>query len=98
MMKKQYLILTLIIACLLGLAAISTYPAKADAATFTISWWTVDGGGGKSTATGYTLNGTAGQPDAGSSSGTGFSLAGGFWAGHPGLILLRPLYLPVIQK
>ena len=52
---------------------------SASAQSFTIDWFTVDGGGGTSTGGGFELTGTAGQPDAGSMSGGPFSLDGGFW-------------------
>ena len=42
----------------------------------------------------YTLMGTIGQPDAGSHSGTGYDLTGGFWAW-----VARYLgYLPFIKR
>ncbi len=45
---------------------------------FDLSWHTVDGGGGTSTGGVFVLNGTIGQPDAGTLSGGGFELRGGF--------------------
>jgi hypothetical protein len=48
---------------------------------FDVSWWTIDGGGASSTGGAYIISGTAGQPDAGTLSGGGFTLSGGFWAG-----------------
>jgi len=44
---------------------------------------TLDGGGGISVGTEFTVHGTAGQPDAGSSTGSpsGFEVRGGFWNG-----------------
>ncbi len=46
-----------------------------------INWHTVDGGGGVSSAGGFTLHGTIGQHDAGNSlSAGGFTLEGGFWS------------------
>ena len=49
---------------------------------FTIGSFTIDGGGGTSTNTTYTLSGTIGQPDAGSvMSGGAYAVQGGFWAG-----------------
>lgn len=48
---------------------------------FNLTWSTVDGGGGVSTGSGYTLQGTIGQPDAGNLLGTGYTLQGGFWRG-----------------
>ncbi len=47
-----------------------------------ISWWTVDGGGGTSSGGAYTLSGTIGQADASTPmSGGAYTLTGGFWAG-----------------
>lgn len=47
-----------------------------------ISRFTVDGGGGTNSTGGtFALGGTIGQPDAGLLSGSGFTLAGGFWFG-----------------
>lgn len=49
---------------------------------FTITWYTIDGGGGTSSGGSFTLSGTIGQPDAGAAmTGGSFSLTGGFWAG-----------------
>ncbi len=45
---------------------------------FDVSWHTVDGGGGMSTGADFVLRGTIGQPDAGTLSGGGFELRGGF--------------------
>ena len=50
-------------------------------AQYQITWFTIDGGGGRSSSAGdtYTLEGTIGQPDAGLMSGGDYVLAGGFW-------------------
>jgi hypothetical protein len=49
---------------------------------YSLTWSTLDGGGGASAGGGLTLNGTIGQPDAGAPmSGGGFTLTGGFWSG-----------------
>jgi hypothetical protein len=48
---------------------------------FDHSWFTVDTGGGRSVGGGYALSATAGQPDAGEMSSSGYSLRGGFWGG-----------------
>jgi hypothetical protein len=62
--------------------------------SFSVSWYTFDGGGGTSTGGNYTLMGTIGQPDAGAHAATGYDLTGGFWTW-----LARYLgYLPAIQK
>lgn len=58
--------------------------------------WTSDGGGGTSRGGGWTLSGTAGQPDAGTLSGGRWQLEGGFWASAPPG--QRPVYLPLVQR
>ena len=52
------------------------------AQSYSIDWWTIDGGGGTSTGGVYAVTGTIGQPDAGSTAMTGgaYSVTGGFWA------------------
>jgi hypothetical protein len=47
---------------------------------FSVKWFTVDGGGGLSTGSRFTIQGTIGQPDAGQPIlGGGYSVRGGFW-------------------
>jgi len=50
---------------------------------YEISWYTIDGGGGRSTGGQYTITGTIGQPDAAYSSGGNYEILGGFWPGGP---------------
>ncbi len=74
--KTLFIILTLMI----GLLAASVALAQGGGG-YDLSWWTVDGGGEEVSGGGFTLNGTAGQPDAHNAlSGGGFTLTGGFWA------------------
>lgn len=51
----------------------------ASAQSYSIDWYTIDGGGGTSTGGVYSVTGTIGQPDAGTMSGGNFMLQGGFW-------------------
>jgi hypothetical protein len=53
--------------------------AFAALAEYAIDWHTINGGGGTSTNSQYRLSGAIGQPDAGTMSGGGFTLQGGFW-------------------
>src|SRR5262249_53060692 len=54
---------------------------EARAQSFSIDWFTVDGGGGTSSGGTFAVSGTVGQPDAGPvMSGGNFSLTGGFWS------------------
>jgi len=51
----------------------------AHAQNYSIDWFTIDGGGGTSTGSVYSVSGTIGQPDAGALSGGSYTVAGGFW-------------------
>jgi len=50
---------------------------------YELSWYTIDGGGGRSSGGEYELLGTIGQPDAAWSSGGDYELLGGFLPGGP---------------
>lgn len=50
---------------------------------YRINWYTIDGGGGTSSAGPYQLTGTIGQPDAGYHDAGPYELLGGFWVGGP---------------
>jgi len=54
--------------------------------SFDLSWFTMDGGGDRSSGGGFELTGTVGQSDASAVAMTGgnFDLTGGFWAGVGG--------------
>jgi hypothetical protein len=59
-------------------------PAIAAHAQLSITWVTIDGGGGVSQGAGFTLGCTVGQPDASPPMiGSGFTFRGGFWASAP---------------
>ena len=78
-----------------ALALLAGTLSAAPSGTFSIDWWTVDGGGGASSGGDFTLSGTAGQADAGALAGGGFSLQGGFWSGAASR---SKIYLPNIQR
>jgi hypothetical protein len=65
-----------VVALLLVLGA----AAGALAQSYTLDWFTIDGGFGTSTGGVYSVSGTIGQPDAGKMTGGNYSLTGGFWA------------------
>ncbi len=67
--KKTFSILA---ACFGATVLVSGQPYK-------ITWYTIDGGGGTSTGGTYVVNGTIGQPDAGTLAGGNYTLIGGFW-------------------
>jgi len=63
---------------------------------YDLTWSTIDGGGYTfSTGGGYSLGGTAGQPDAGVLSGGGYTLSGGFWGGGAARY---GIYLPLVLR
>ena len=95
----------------LGLLVAGVVAVHAQAGTgYDLTWNTVDNGGvtfassgGASPllSTGYTLGGTAGQPDAAVWSGEGgYTLAGGFWSAVSAGAAPNggKVYLPVIVK
>jgi hypothetical protein len=56
-------------------------PPSTASAQYSITWSTIDGGGGTSTGGVYSVSGTIGQPDAGGTMTNGqYSVTGGFWA------------------
>lgn len=107
-MKRYALILALLTLALLALAvgrADSADPARvADSRrvqtqAFSLVWWTVDGGGGAASAgSGFTLGGTAGQPDAGTMANSTYTLRGGFWTGGGPAAVGYGVYLPAVFK
>src|SRR5438477_8423650 len=61
------------------LLAAGAFPARAQ--SYSIDWFTIDGGGGTSSGGVYAVRGTIGQPDAGTLSGGSYTLESGFWPG-----------------
>ena len=92
--------LTLILGLLLALLFLAGSLVMAEeTAVFTVSWWTVDNGGGSSNNSVYAISGTAGQPDAhGQSSGGIFAVSGGFWyaPAPPAVPTPDRLFLPLV--
>jgi hypothetical protein len=50
------------------------------AQSYSIDWFTIDGGGGTSTGGVFSVSGTIGQPDAGRMTNGLYSITGGFWS------------------
>jgi hypothetical protein len=98
-MKPKYLYLlglAMVITLLIALPSIAQSQSAPTAGTYSLDWYTIDGGGATfSTGGSYSLGGTIGQPDAGSMSGGSYSLVGGFWGGAA---VNYNIYLPLILK
>jgi hypothetical protein len=99
MRRTTWLVFGVMLLVLAGLA-LRGLPAGAQQPeqVYTLDWWTVDGGGATfSTGGGYSLGGTAGQPDAGVLTGGGYTLGGGFWKGGLPTGAYR-IYLPLVMR
>lgn len=97
MRRTTFLVLS---AALVALFVLANLPAGAQQPqqTYTLDWWTVDGGGGTfSTGGGYSLGSTAGQPDAGVLTGGRYTLGGGFWRGGA-VALQHRIFLPLTVR
>lgn len=77
-MKRKILYSLLFLACISSAITLAQY----SGGNFDIAKSTIDNGGGRSAGGEFYLTGTIGQPDATLqiSGGSGFLLAGGFWA------------------
>lgn len=95
---KRATLLALLVVAILVIAQPASQPAAATQGELTISWWTVDGGGGLSALDSYELAGTAGQPDAGWMSGNNLVLLSGYWGGGPRAGSSWAYYLPLVGK
>jgi len=100
MTRKKTLLLAALIFCLAataltGAGVVILAAPESPSAGYSIPWWTVDGGGGKSQGGPYILRGTMGQPDAGRSAGGSYALQGGFWSGAT---IEHQLYLPLLRR
>ena len=100
-MRRITLLLTLSALVAAGVLAVSIgQGAQAQSGGgYDLTWWTVDGGGGSVSGGGYTLIGTAGQPEVGPAlTGGGYSLSGGFWPGAAAPGVQHVVYLPVVLR
>jgi len=92
---KHILVLIVFILVLTGLTGLSDARAQTGDG-YEMVRYTISAGGGTSAGSGYTLVGTAGQPDAGAAmTGGGFTLVGGFWGGGASQ---HKVYLPLVLR
>lgn len=104
-MKRSITLIALVLVLwLIGLNTVNAQ--RSDEPTsphsdYDLSWYTIDdGGGGSSRGSGYSLDGTIGQPEAGAMHGGSYTLAGGFWGGGVIVPALNnySLFLPLVLK
>jgi hypothetical protein len=86
------------LALLIILGLLSVTQALASPQAFSLPQWTVDGGGGTSSSTNYSLRGSIGQPDAGILNGGGYILGGGFWPLGVRESEWNNIYLPLVRR
>jgi len=80
-MNNKWFFCLILLLIFLALPMISKAQATATP-DYHIDWWTIDGGGAISSTSGdFSLAGTIGQPEYGTSSAESYSLSGGFWGG-----------------
>ncbi len=72
--NRQWILVALVVSGLITSSSLGQYE---------INWYTIDGGGGRSSGGPYELLGTIGQPDAAWSKSGDYELLGGFWPGGP---------------
>lgn len=85
---------------LIVLFAFSMTALAQSGGSYTLTWFTVDGGGGNSGGGSYALGGTIGQPDAATMTGGAYALGGGFWGGGVVVPVAErySIYLPLVLK
>jgi hypothetical protein len=100
--KSRYLAIPHRIAILIFVCfcAAGALVLRAQAQGYQLPWYTMDSGGSVSQGSGYTLRGVAGQHDAETLRGSGFTLVGGFVqriesSGLP--TTERTLYMPSVR-
>jgi len=100
MRRTTWFVIGLVLLVLIGLAVRGLpVAAQQPEQTYTLDWWTVDGGGATfSTGGGYSLGSTTGQPDAGVLTGSGYTLGGGFWKGGVLSGVQHHIYLPLMLR
>lgn len=95
-MKRGAIFTTVLLVLLLArIAPAQTGGDVSSGTSYDVTWSSIDGGGGMSSDGIYTLNGSIGQPDAGTLAGTGYTLTGGFWGGRTAQYRI---YLPLVLK
>jgi hypothetical protein len=82
-----------------GVLLLAATVALAAEQGYSLAWWTVDSGGGRSAGGSYHLDSASGQPEAGRLLGGDFVLTGGFFANAASLTLPdERLFLPMIVR
>lgn len=94
-MKRKFTFILLLLLATIALFGWTIVTASAQSGgTYDLTWNSIDGGGAMFSVGGtYSLGGTIGQADAGTMSGGGYTLNGGFWVDLFGYRLNLPLIM-----
>ena len=68
---------------MVGIILLMMFLSSTVSGEYELNWYTIDGGGGRSSGGQYELLGSIGQPDAAWSRGGDYELLGGFLSGGP---------------
>lgn len=64
-----------------------------SSARYSLSWYVLAGGGGRTASTHYAMNGTVGQSAVGLSDNTQYGTLSGYWQNWPDYAVFLPLIL-----
>jgi hypothetical protein len=82
-----------VVALLAAAVMSSAVLAQSASASYQVPRQSIDGGAGRATSASYTLNGTIGQPDAGTTkTSASYTLRGGFHRAAPAAPLPDPIF------
>ncbi len=81
-----------IIGVLVALLIVNIAGAQSSA-NYSLSWYVLAGGGGRTASTHYAMNGTVGQSAVGLSDDTQYGTASGYWQKWPDYAVFLPLIL-----
>jgi hypothetical protein len=94
----QHVTIALVIGLVLATTAVGMAHAQIEP---DVEKFVIAGGGGSSTSQRFTLIGTIGQTDVGTTQGGRFTLTGGFWTAQPaqggGVEIEERLFIPIVQ-
>ena len=91
--KKRVLILILLVTLVMPMGVGWAHSAATD---YQIPWDVYASGGGRMSSDNYSMNGTAGQPTVGSTSGDNGKIGAGFWTVFAETIF--EIFLPLVVR
>ncbi len=81
-----------VIGLLVTLLVVNIVSAQSSV-NYSLSWYVLAGGGGRTASTHYAMNGTVGQAAVSLADDTQFGMASGYWQNWPDYVVFLPLIL-----